>query len=77
MSERWQTLLTHAGWVLGIVAAVILAIDPQHVAEFAGQHPQWDAVIMAVWAVILAWANKVRGQLAEKRAAEVRKLGSK
>jgi hypothetical protein len=55
--ERFKWVITHALW---FIAGLILLIDPRHIDQVAEKHPAWSAVILAAWAILLAWATKQR-----------------
>ena len=55
--DKFKWALTHVSWV---IAGVIALIDPNHIDEFAHDHPAWSSLILAAWAALVAWAIKPR-----------------
>lgn len=53
--NRFKWVLTHLLW---IIAGLIALIDPKHIDELALRNPAWSGVILFVWGILVAWANK-------------------
>jgi hypothetical protein len=56
---RYSWIWTNLLW---LIAGTIILIDPQRIYEFAHRHEGWSELIMAAFAIILAWANRQRSQ---------------
>lgn len=61
--DKFKWALTHGSW---LIAGIIALIDPNHIDEFAHDHPAWSSLILAAWAALLAWANKPRPSLLQQ-----------
>lgn len=75
MSEIWDKfkwVLTHLAW---FVAGIILLIDPKHIDEFAAQHAQWSALILAIWTALVGWASKPR-EMSHEQILQLRAMRS-
>ena len=55
MVDKFRWVWTHLAW---LVAAIVIMVDPRHVYEWAHQHQPWSEILVAIWALLLAWAQK-------------------
>jgi hypothetical protein len=57
--DKFKWVLTHLAW---FIAGLILIIDPKHIDTIIHNHPDWSGIILAIWTLLLSWANKTRPQ---------------
>lgn len=70
--EKFKAAWPNLVWFL---AGAILLINPAHIDNFAVAHPKWSGVILALWAAVLAWAQKTRPQPATSTQPDMSQAG--
>ena len=56
-----QKLKQNLGWLAGLLVALLALIDPKHIDELASRIPRWEALILALWGVLLSFRKQTGG----------------
>lgn len=60
MSQFWDKFKWMGTSLAGLIAGLILFIDPSHIDQLVAAHPKWSGLILFLWTTLVSWANKTK-----------------
>lgn len=60
VSEVWGKFKWAFGHLSWLLAGLVVIINPDQIDKLAANHPHYSELILALWGMLMLWANKPR-----------------